>query len=334
MQLQLELQRHAVADPVSAITAVVRPILRGTLYALQHARVERFGGYENIRLDDLAREYRAGDGDCGICFEYAVHDAVRRRDPMVADRIDDVLDRFCRIRGDAPQSILFGAEKSGSQRLIETAKELLTHESMLMSGNRGRPVLLRRHLERAAREFRVQKQPSALPMSIRGLWKADLFLGRAGADRWVATTVKINPTQLEGAPGLRVGVVPAAARSDAPYLDSHRNLVVCPLLHDGDFMEIFYTGWNVVRQLLAADARLPEEVNLPGSAARRVAKELADRRAFPVLEVIEALMPQAQPELLETDAVDAKVVVPDLKAGRSQRLEIGSIVAPISREAE
>ncbi len=72
IQLRLETQLNRVADPVSAITAVVRPILYGTLHALQHARVERLGGYERITVADLAREYRAGDGDCGICFEYAV----------------------------------------------------------------------------------------------------------------------------------------------------------------------------------------------------------------------------------------------------------------------
>jgi hypothetical protein len=141
MQLRLELQRHAVADPVSAITTVVRPILRGTLYALQADRVARFGGHENLQLTDLAREYRAGDGDCGICFEYAIHDAVARREPMVADRVDDVLDRFCRIRGEPPASILFGAEKSGSTL---TATSVRSRAAALMT----RPLLFQ---ERGAR---------------------------------------------------------------------------------------------------------------------------------------------------------------------------------------
>jgi hypothetical protein len=148
------------------------------------------------------------------------------------ERLDDVLDRFCRIRGPNVESILFGAEKSGSQRLIDTASELLTPDSLLMVGARGRPVLLRRYIERAARAFRSQDYRSRLPTSIRGLWKADLFLGRAEPDRWVATTVKINPQHLERAPGLRVGIVPAKGTRDAAYLDDQRNLIVCPLPHN------------------------------------------------------------------------------------------------------
>jgi hypothetical protein len=334
MQLRLERQRSPVADEVSAITAVVRPILIGTLYALQQARVERFGDYPDIRITDLSREYRAGDGDCGICFEYAVHDAVRRNDPLVLERVDEVLTSFCRIEGDRLESILFGAEKSGSQRLIQTAKELLTPDSRLMVGTRGHPARLSRYIEIAAREFRNPKKDStALPSSISGLWKADLFLGKPGPDRWVATTVKINPSHLEGAKGLRVGIVPARGGHDAPELDEGRNLVVCPLPYDGAFMEVFYRGFGVVQQVLRADARMPKEIALPNAADRQVARLLVERRDYPVLDVVEVLDPLAQPELLVTDQVDPELVVPELRAGRSQKLETGGVLAPIARES-
>ena len=334
MQLRLERQRSPVADEVSAITAVARPILIGTLYALQHARVERFGDYADIRITDLAREYRAGDGDCGICFEYAVHDAVRRDDPLVVERVDEVLTSYCRIEGTRLESILFGAEKTGSQRLIQTAKELLTPESRLMVGTRGRPAALRRYIEIAAREFRNPKRDTtgALPSSISGLWKADLFLGKADTDKWVATTVKINPAHLEGAKGLRVGIVPARGGHDAPTLDEGRNLIICPLPYDGAFMEIFYRGFGVVQQVLRADGQMPKEVALPNSADRQVARQLVERRDYPVLDVVDVLDPLAQPELLVTDEVDPELVVPELKAGRSQKLETGGVLAPIARE--
>jgi hypothetical protein len=333
MQLRLERQSNPVADEVSAITAVARPILIGTLYALQRARVERFGDYADVRLTDLAREYRAGDGDCGICFEYAVHDAVRRDDPLVLERVDEVLTSYCRIDGTRLESILFGAEKTGSQRLIQTAKELLTPDSRLMVGTRGQPARLRRYIEIAAREFRNPKKgTTALPSSISGLWKADLFLGKADADRWVATTVKINPAHLEGAKGLRVGIVPATGGQDAPQRDEDRNLIICPLPYDGAFMEVFYRGFSVVQQVLRADAKMPREVALPNSADRQVARLLVERRNFPVLDVVDVLDPLAQPELLVTDEVDPELVVPELKAGRSQKLETGGILAPIARE--
>lgn len=329
IQLRLETQQSPVADPVSAITAVVRPILFGTLHALRYDRVERLGGYEAITLQDLAREYRAGDGDCGICFEYAVHDAVGRFDPMVLERVEDVLSRFCKIKGTSLDSILFGAEKSGSQRLIDTASELLTKDSLLMVGKQGRPVFLRRHIERAARAFRNSDERRLLPASIRGVWKADLFLGRHDTDKWVATTVKINPTQLEAAAGLRVGIVPAKGIHDQPYTDDSKNLIVCPLLHDGAFMEIFFAGFEVVQTVIAADAKMPKPVALTRADARQVAQRLVERAAFPVLEIIDALKTLEQPHLLTEATKDASLITPDLKAGRSQRLEIGGVLAPV-----
>ena len=73
MHVREQKQLNPVQDEVLALTAVVRPILAGTLYALKADIVQEAGGYENLKLKMLPRLYRAGDGDCGICFEYAVH---------------------------------------------------------------------------------------------------------------------------------------------------------------------------------------------------------------------------------------------------------------------
>src|SRR5690242_21873369 len=97
----------------------------------------------------LGRLRRPGDGDCGICFEYAVHDAMDRDDPAVVERVSAALD-ICRVPGSTYGSILFGAEKTGSQQLIDTASERLTEESSLLSGSRGRPVKLLNHLNSIA----------------------------------------------------------------------------------------------------------------------------------------------------------------------------------------
>jgi hypothetical protein len=324
MNLQLELQLRPLADEVSALVAVVRPILKGVLYALRQDIVAEAGGYEGVKLKLLSRLYRPGDGDCGICFEYAVHDAVVRREPAVLERVTDVLSRFCKVPGASTDSILFGAEKSGALQLIETARDRLTEESMLLYGTAGRPVKLKRHIDSIARALHNPRVRPDLPDSIRGIWKADLFLGKGDSDRWVGTTVKINEDHLEGARGLRIGIVPARqGRSDAPRKDDLRNLVICPLSYDGSFMEIFYRGWGVVKQFIAADAQVPKEVFLPVPADRQVARLLAERREFPVLDVIEALEPLAQPQLLQTDHRSAQVI--DASVTRS---DIRMVVAP------
>ncbi|AEB47987.1 hypothetical protein [Micromonospora maris] len=325
MEIRTEQQLNPVADEVSAITAVVRPILVGILYSLKSDVVAEAGGRKGVKLKMLPRLRRPGDGDTGICFEYAAHDAVRRGEASVAERVYDAL-AFCKVPGEDVGSILFGAEKAGSQQLIDTAADLLTDDSSLLSGSRGRPVKLKKHLTAAAAAFRRKGIVSALPQSISGLWRADLFLGSPSTDYWVGTTVKINPATLQGDRGLRIGVIPASqGKSDKIRKDEKRNLILCPLPYDGSFVETFYLAWEVVTAFLAADAQVPKEVALPRPAARTVARYLADRREFPVLDVVEALDTLAQPELLQTETTAAGVI---LSGGTSSVVETTSVLAP------
>lgn len=326
LQLRLQLQESGVEDEVSAITAVVRPILEGLLYALKGDVVAELGTHNDIKLKLLARLYRGGPRDCGICFEYAVHDALNRNQGSVVERVYDAMNK-CSVPGNVTSSILFGAEKSGALNLIDTAKERLTEDSRLLYGTRGRPAKLKRHIDSLASAFRRQTSRDSLPWSISGLWKADLFIGNTDSDRWVATTVKINPTQLEGARGLRIGIVPAReGRSDLVQVDESKNLVVCPLPYDQDFVEIFYQGWQVVQQFIAADATVPKEVALPRYAERQVARYLAQRREFPVVDVIEALGPLAQPELLQTEEQSAVLIN---RRESEHEIETGAVLAPM-----
>jgi len=228
MQIRSQIQQSGVADEQSALIAVIRPILEGLLYALKReVVVSTVGNYDKVTLSQLARLYRAGDRDCGICFEYAVHDAIMRREAGVLERVGDALD-MCSVYGDSPDSILFGVEKAGALDLINTAKDRLTEDSRLMAGARGQPAKLKRHIDSIAAAFR-KHHAGLLPYSISGLWKADLFLGKMEPDKWVGTSVKINIDHLEGARGLRVGIVPTrGGRSDSIQKDESKNLASVP----------------------------------------------------------------------------------------------------------
>jgi hypothetical protein len=306
MNIAVQVQRNAVSDEVSALVAVVRPILVGLLFGLKTDIAAEVGGREGVKLKMLPRMIRPGDGDLGICFEYAVHNAMITREPLVMERVNDALTRLCGVNGSDLDSILFAVEKSGSEQLINTGRQLVTTESVVMSGSRGKPVKLGRHIGGIARAFRSEAARQALPQSIAGVWKADLFLGMTDTDRWVATSVKSNPRGLEPARGLRVGIVPASELgTDAPFRDEQRKLAVCPLPYEGAFMETFYKGWEVVRFFLAADAQLPTEAALPRPPSRQVARLLAERREYPAIEVVDALSAVAQPELLDTEDTQA-----------------------------
>lgn len=327
ISIRTESQLNPVGDEVSALIAVARPILQGLLFALKQEVVAEVGGFENVKLMMLPRMYRAGDGDIGICFEYAVHDAVRRGDQTVLEKVNDGMKKYCKVKGSDTASILFGAEKNGALRLIDTAKDLLTDDSRLLTGAQAQPIKLRRYINMLAAAFRRPTTRLWLPASISGAWKADLFLGMKDTDRWVGTTVKINPAQLEGATGLRVGIVPSRqGKSDRITFDNAKNLVVCPLPYDAAFMEVFYSAWVIVQQFIAADAQVPKEASLPTTAQRMVAKLLAERRAFPIVDVIEALGPIAQPELLETVAQDRPA-----EPSREESATVETLIAPVSR---
>lgn len=302
-----ERQQNPVCDLYSAHIAVVRPILSGLLYSLKRQVVDQLEGYEKVPLFMLPRLRREGDGDIGICFEYAVHEALRQRQAGITERIYDALTRYCRVPGAEIESILFAAEKSGSLQLINTANGLLTDESRILTGAQAQPPKLKQYLNNLARAFRSSTYRENLPSTIKGLWKADLFVGCRDSDRWVGATVKINPSMLEGAAGLRLGIVPSTqGRYDGIRIDNRRNLVVCPVPYDSSFMEVFYVSWGIVMQFLAADAAMPRESHLPVPFHRQVANELVMRRNFKVIEVIDALAPIAQPHLL----YDANVTVP------------------------
>jgi hypothetical protein len=75
--------------------------------------------------------------------------------------------------------------------------------------------------------------------------------------------------------------------------------------------------------VIAADATVPQEVYLPRPAERQVARSLVERREFNVVDVIRALGPLAQPELLATRGRDARVV-----ASGTGPIETGAVVAP------
>ncbi len=282
---------------------MVIPVLEASLYSVKRERVERLGGYETWTLWDLAREIRASPGDAGICFEWAVHEAIANGNELIHPLASQVLNDFCGIGGGS-DSILFGPEKDGAIPILESVRDALTPDSRVYVGNRGQPAKLKRYIPQIIRAFRRNEERNKLPRSIRGLWKADLFIGNRESQKWVGTTVKSNASHLEGAQGLRIGIYPRVDASDSPRLDTDLNLIRLPLPYDGGFMELFYKSFFLVRAFIEADAEVPAPVKLPDAEDRFVTDELRKRRDFPLLDVLGALRAMAQEGLLGTGGVE------------------------------
>lgn len=332
-------QLAPVEDPVRSKMSMAAPVLKATLFSLARDRIDRLGGLEKITLHDLARECRAGHGDAGICFEYAVHEAIATDSPLVRSLASEILERFCEIRGGA-QSILFGPEKEGVIPILESVTNSLTEDSVVYVGNRGRPPKLRRYIPKIISAYRRHEGQNNLPRSIAGLWKADLFLGNQKVDAWVGTTVKINPSALQAARGLRVAIYPKRNRSDTPRLDADLNLVRMPLPYDGEFMEVFYKAFYLVRAFLRADAQVPKPIDLPDAEDRLITEQLQQRRSFPAIGVLEAISRMGQDSLLQASDIEDKTVNATLSEsdglqptlGLTQEPEVVS-VTPIPSES-
>jgi hypothetical protein len=314
MEIREDRQSRPAADEVGALVAVIRPVLVGVLQSISDEVVDTFGERDQLPLRMLGRLRKRGDGDCGIAFEYAVHDAVISADPIVVERVSDALNKCRIVRGD-PASILFALEKAGIRQLIPTEINLITENSRVLTGQPGQPVKLQKYLKTLAAAFRRPGTRSNLPQSIRGLWKADLFLGSTETDHWVGTTVKINPARLEPAEGLRIAVIPSlAGRSDGIRLDEQKNLVLCPMPHDGSFMQVFYEGWRIVQALCEKDFNMPREIDIPNPTHRDTARIFVERRDSPVADVIEATRRFAQSDFVITATRDAAACPVTLQA--------------------
>lgn len=281
------------------LLAMIPPILFGLLVHLKHEVVKDYGTISDILLRQLARNSRDGFGDCGICFEYAVHSAIRNNNPLVMERIQHALS-LCGVSGNKTTSILLGFEKAGVLQINNELENILTQDSRLIIGPYGESIKIKKYINGMQEAFRIRSSRSALPLSISDMWRADLFIGNTDSDMWVATSVKINSAQLKPLGVLCIGIIPSKSNKER-VCSSIGGMIICPLLHDnGCFMEYFYSAWQIVIKFLKCDARLPKESELPHMLDRRVAKYLESMRERPVLELIDNDLSQlVHPHLFE-----------------------------------
>ena len=93
-------QAHPVADEVSALVAVTGPIIAGVLQSVSAEVANAFGTRDQVPLKMLGQLRKRGNGDCGIAFEYAIHDAVISQDASIAERVADALEMCQILRGE------------------------------------------------------------------------------------------------------------------------------------------------------------------------------------------------------------------------------------------
>ena len=296
------------------LLAMIGPILFGFLASLKHEVVKDYGTINDILLRQLARACRYGFGDCGVCFEYAVHSAIRNNNPLVMERIRYAL-ALCGVTGNSTTSILLGFEKAGVLQITDELVNTLTPDSRLITGLNGESLKIKEYIKIMIDAFRNKSLRRTLPDSICDIWKSDLFIGNTDSDMWVAASVKINQILLTRSRGLCMGIVPAKWNQESAWL-SKDGMIVCPLLYSKGFVEYFYSAWEIVTKFLKSDALLPKERDLWQTGQRRVAKYLESMRERPVMELLSddlkqlahpTLVGVKKPKIVTVDVFNASV---------------------------
>lgn len=118
-----------------------------------------------------------------------------------------------------------------------------------------------------------------------------------------------------------------AGHSDAVRKDEQKNTVICPVPHDGSFIQIFHEGWQIVQALCASDFEMPEPSDIPSPVHREVARIFVERRKFPIMEVIQAARMFAQPGLLTSSTE----VVTNVSFATTAAPATSTMITPIAR---
>ena len=240
----------------------------------------------------LGALYKHDTGQHGDSFEWAVHEAVAAREWQLSEYVSDALSK-CGIRTTEPCSILFGAERARHLGFLDLVAAEAGDKAHIRLGLQGRPPLLSRLLPVAAGGPR---RAAELPSSLRALGKADLLFGCANTQAYVPATVKVNASQLEDGPGLRIGVTPETPRlPSGVYPHPRKNLLLISIPRVRGFVESFFKAELMVRQVLSRRVREPSDLQLPDTDERNLAAWLVEHRRQPALDITNQLGEMAAP---------------------------------------
>lgn len=230
-------------DPRTA--AVLSAVLLAAAEQVNADKLSIFkvGSALDLELLALAMAYRDDDtGLMGDVFEWSVLLGINGADEQIAQMVTDAL-QLAGVMVDRPQAILVAAEKG---RLVGYSPDVPAGAT-LATGRRGRPPLITNLLGTAS--------PST--------WKADLLLG--ANDRWVAASLKSNPSSLlpsmKTAAGTvhppRIGVTATMPAASGVVRDPATGSVLLKIPVDIHFLALTRAVLDEVQSAFARHLSLP-----------------------------------------------------------------------------
>jgi hypothetical protein len=311
-------QREPVDEYGRALYAVARSIVSALLDQLSQQdltdlNVDRI----DVTMRQLAHYVRLerDKGMRGDGFEWSVHEAIAGGEPRVTEIVADALARTSPrvFKGSSgTTSLLFGYERAKYLGFLDAVVQDAGDEAVLLPDSQGRPYRFGSEWLRHAAEGALAEDK--LGPRIQKVWKTDTFLSNEDARRYAAATVKSNHKLLEGGPGLRVGIVPAASdlRAGVRY-DRSRNLWLAVLPDPDGFMGLFNDAyWSVASAVYTIGKQMrPPYYLKPSAKGQRVAEQLEKYPTARVSDIIDALNEAAQQNLVGVDHKLVSVAAPE-----------------------
>ena len=307
--------------------AVARSVIRALLDQLTKDDLEDLNvDRTDVTLRQLAKVSRLtrDKGMRGDGFEWAIHEAIVGREKLVTEPLQALMAKASpnvfRNSG-APQSLMFGYERAKYLGFLNAVIDEAGHQAVLLPDGRGRPLSFGPWVTLAAKGAASE---ALLPPRIQKAWKTDIFLSDQARHFHVGATIKSNWHQLEGGPGLRIGIVPEASDlKGGLYHHKEKNLWLAVFNEPSGFMGIFNDAYESVAEAIITLGKHDRGSYFykPTPAGVRLQEQLEKFGRATVLEVESALNDAAQQDLLTVREKLVSVDAPPwlhLSAARTQ----------------
>lgn len=298
-------QAQPVDEYGRALYAVARSILRAQLDSLSaedltdlntdrpDVTMRQLSNYARLERDKGQR----GDG-----FEWAVHEAIMGGEPRVVEPLADTLTRVSpKYKGaHFTSSLMFGQERARNLGFLDSVIDDAGSDAVLLPDGQGHPFRFTSDWLKAAAEGASGED--RLGHRIKSVWKTDLFISDQNAKRFTAATVKSNPEQLEGGPGLRVGIVPSSTKyAPGTRRDPKTGLWLTVLPDPDGFMGLFNDAyWGVASAIyVLGKHEKPPYYLKPSVKSQIMVEQMTKYKRVKVLDVCDALSEAAQQGLVE-----------------------------------
>lgn len=300
-----------------ALYAVCRSILRALLDSLSAEDLTDLNTpLEKVTMRQLSKVVRIerDKGMRGDGFEWAVHEAIIGKEPTVIMPVAEAMNRASKyIKQTEPRSLLFGQERARYLGFLDAIVDEAGTDAFILPQGSGKPFKFGPWVSIAA------KGPSAeveLNERIKKIWKTDLFLNYENDPKHLAATIKSNFTQLEGGPGLRIGIVPESTdygNKAGVRFNDNTGLWVVSLADPNGFMGLYNDAYHAMARSICTLGKQdkPPHYIKPSAKAQKVQEQVEKYPEAPVIEIENALNEAAQQSLVTTTKKLLSVNAPD-----------------------